>query len=147
MTVRGATLLSAVGWPEHPAAVVVIPHDTREFLASLMGYAASAAVLGTFLMRQMVPLRLLAILSNVLFVAYGYAEQIYPVLCLHVALLPINAQRLLALANGNPARGFPLGPGWPLAGRRRGAILFVLGLLSGSAGGWIVIRILSAARA
>jgi hypothetical protein len=147
MTIRGATLLSGAGWSEHPATVV-IRHDTREFLASLMGYAAAAAVLGTFLMRRMVPLRLLAILSNVLFVAYGYAEQIYPVLCLHIALLPINLQRLLtSMERIKRARGFPFKPIWPIALRRRGTILFVIGLLSGSAGGWILMRILSALHA
>jgi hypothetical protein len=94
MALRGAMLHPDIGWPEHSTALVVVRHDIREFLASLMGYAASVAVLGTFLMRRMIPLRLLAILSNILFIAYGYAEQIYPVLCLHIALLPINVQRL-----------------------------------------------------
>jgi hypothetical protein len=143
MTIRDATLLSGTGWPGHPVTLV-IRHDTREFLSSMMGYAASAAVLGTFLMRNMVPLRLLAILSNVLFVAYGYTEQIYPVLCLHVVLLPINFQRLLSSTNRKQPSGPPSRPGWPIVLRRRRAVLFLLGLLSGSAGCWILIQILSA---
>jgi hypothetical protein len=65
-------------------------------MADLLGYAASCAVLATFLMRTMLPLRLVAILSNVLFVAYGYVEHISPVLFLHLALLPINFWRLFA---------------------------------------------------
>ena len=115
MTFRGVMLHRDIGWPEHSMALVIVRHDTRQFMASLMGYAASAAVLGTFLMRRMVPLRMLAILSNVLFVAYGYAEQIYPVLCLHIALLPINVQRLLtSMARLEQAPGLPLRPIRPI---------------------------------
>lgn len=64
-------------------------------MANLLGYAASSAVLATFLMRTMVPLRLVAILSNVLFAAFGYIQHIYPVLLLHAVLLPINLWRLM----------------------------------------------------
>jgi hypothetical protein len=49
-------------------------------MANLLGYAASCAVLATFLMRTMVPLRLVAILSNLLFAAFAYVQHIYPVL-------------------------------------------------------------------
>jgi hypothetical protein len=63
-------------------------------MADLLGYAASCAVLATFLMRSMVSLRLVAILSNVLFATFGYVQHIYPVLLLHAVLLPINLWRL-----------------------------------------------------
>jgi hypothetical protein len=59
-----------------------------------LGYAASLAVLATFLMRSMVSLRLVAILSNILFVTYGYFAHIHPVLLLHLLLFPINLARL-----------------------------------------------------
>jgi CRP-like cAMP-binding protein len=59
------------------------------------GYAASAAVLATFLMRTMIPLRVLALVSNVLFVSYGYFNHVYPVLILHAILFPVNLRRLL----------------------------------------------------
>jgi hypothetical protein len=143
-TLSGTTMLSAAGWPERSVAVMVVQHGTRELLASLMGYAASAAVLGTFLMHKMVPLRMLAILSNVLFVIYGFAEHIYPVLCLHIALLPINAYRLVAsldrLKHGLGLRAWAFSPGIS----SRHALLFALGLLSGTAGGLICMRIVSA---
>ncbi len=61
----------------------------------LNGYAASAAVLATFLMSTMIPLRILALVSNVLFISYGYFNHIYPVLILHAILFPINLRRLL----------------------------------------------------
>jgi CRP/FNR family transcriptional regulator, cyclic AMP receptor protein len=61
---------------------------------TLLGYAASAAVLATFCMSTMIPLRVMGLISNVLFVAYGYADGLYPVLLLHAVLLPLNALRL-----------------------------------------------------
>ena len=69
-------------------------------IADVLGYAASLAVLATFTVRRMVPLRILAILSNVLFIVYGYQAQIHPVLLLHLALLPINLVRLAGLVPG-----------------------------------------------
>jgi hypothetical protein len=62
---------------------------------TLLGYAASAAVLATFCMSTMIPLRVVALVSNVLFIAYGYADHLYPVLVLHVILLPVNTLRLM----------------------------------------------------
>ena len=61
----------------------------------LLGYAASGAVLATFCMSTMIPLRVLALVSNVLFMAYGYFDDLYPVLVLHAVLFPINAVRLV----------------------------------------------------
>jgi len=63
----------------------------------LLGYAASASVLATFCMSSMVPLRAVAICSNVLFVAFGALAHVYPVFVLHVILLPVNIVRLMQL--------------------------------------------------
>ena len=60
-----------------------------------LGYAASASVLLTFCMTTMVPLRIVAICSNVLFATFGALAHIYPVLVLHVVLLPVNVGRLV----------------------------------------------------
>ena len=62
--------------------------------SSYIGYLASALVLCTFLTRTMMPLRIIAIGSNVAFITYGTLLHLYPVLVLHVILLPINAWRL-----------------------------------------------------
>jgi CRP/FNR family transcriptional regulator, cyclic AMP receptor protein len=62
---------------------------------TLLGYAASAAVLATFCMSTMIPLRVVGLGSNVLFMAYGYADHLYPVFFLHAILLPVNALRLV----------------------------------------------------
>ncbi len=59
------------------------------------GYAASAAVLATFCMSTMIPLRILALVSNVLFMSYGYFGSLYPVLILHAILFPVNLFRLM----------------------------------------------------
>lgn len=59
------------------------------------GYAASAAVLATFLMSTMVPLRSAALVSNVLFMLYGYFDNLLPVLILHAVLFPVNLHRLI----------------------------------------------------
>jgi CRP/FNR family transcriptional regulator, cyclic AMP receptor protein len=63
----------------------------------VLGYAASASVLVTFCMSTMLPLRVVAICSNVLFATFGAATHIYPVLLLHVVLLPVNVTRLFQI--------------------------------------------------
>jgi hypothetical protein len=60
----------------------------------LLGYAASVTVLATFCMNSMRHLRLLAIGSNILFILFGSMAHIYPVLLLHIVLLPVNVARL-----------------------------------------------------
>ncbi|MGB6636514.1 Crp/Fnr family transcriptional regulator [Bradyrhizobium sp.] len=62
--------------------------------AELLGYAAAACVFVTFYMKTMVPLRIAGIVSNFLFIGYGYALDAYPVLILHLVLLPLNIVRL-----------------------------------------------------
>jgi CRP/FNR family cyclic AMP-dependent transcriptional regulator len=61
----------------------------------ILGYAASATVLATFCMSTMIPLRILALVSNVLFCSYGYFDHLYPVLVLHAVLFPVNLLRLV----------------------------------------------------
>lgn len=59
-----------------------------------IGYFASALVLATFCMRDMVALRCMGIASNVAFIAYGGLADLGPVLLLHLLLLPVNVLRL-----------------------------------------------------
>lgn len=47
----------------------------------------------------MVPLRVIALASNILFAAFGALAHIYPVLILHIILLPVNAVRLIQIRN------------------------------------------------
>ena len=55
-----------------------------------MGYLASLLVLLTFCMRTMLTLRLVAIGSNLAFIGFGFEAAVYPVLVLHLLLLPLN---------------------------------------------------------
>ncbi len=61
------------------------------------GYIASVLVFATFCMKTIVPLRLVAIASNVFFILYGIFEGLVPILLLHLALLPLNIIRLAQL--------------------------------------------------
>jgi CRP/FNR family transcriptional regulator, cyclic AMP receptor protein len=67
--------------------------------AELIGYAAAACVFVTFYMKTMVPLRVAGIVSNMLFIAYAYDLSAFPVLILHLALLPLNIIRLRQMLN------------------------------------------------
>ena len=60
----------------------------------LLGFAAAVAVLAGFCMNSIRHLRMAALASNVLFVLYGVLAHIYPVVILHVILLPINLRKL-----------------------------------------------------
>jgi hypothetical protein len=62
-----------------------------------LGFCASCAVLASFCMTTIVSLRLLALTSNVLFGTYGLIAHIYPVVFLHLMLLPINLVKLYRL--------------------------------------------------
>jgi CRP/FNR family cyclic AMP-dependent transcriptional regulator len=61
---------------------------------NLAGYCASLLVFSAFYMKTMIPLRAVAIASNVAFLTYGIAGRLYPVLVLHAILLPLNCIRL-----------------------------------------------------
>jgi CRP/FNR family transcriptional regulator, cyclic AMP receptor protein len=59
-----------------------------------IGYLAATLVFCTFAMRTMVPLRIVAIGSNVAFIAYAAPLHLWPIAILHGLLLPMNALRL-----------------------------------------------------
>jgi CRP-like cAMP-binding protein len=63
-------------------------------IAEMSGYLAAALVFFTFYMKTMIPLRIVGICANGAFITYGFFEGLYPVLILHVILLPLNAMRL-----------------------------------------------------
>jgi hypothetical protein len=63
-----------------------------------VGYLAALTVLATFCMDTIVPLRGLAIASNVLFILYGIAGHLYPVFFLHAVLLPVNIVKIVKLS-------------------------------------------------
>jgi hypothetical protein len=60
----------------------------------VIGYSAALAVLCSFCMSTIVPLRIVAIVSNMLFGLYGLLAHLYPVFLLHSILLPVNIFKL-----------------------------------------------------
>jgi CRP/FNR family cyclic AMP-dependent transcriptional regulator len=61
----------------------------------VLGAIAAVLSLASFMQKSMMPLRALAMASNVFFIVYGYVESIWPALILHTCLLPLNGKRLL----------------------------------------------------
>jgi hypothetical protein len=60
-----------------------------------IGYMASTLVLTAFGMKSIIPLRVVAMCSNLVFIIYGLGLGLSPIWCLHAALLPLNAWRLV----------------------------------------------------
>jgi hypothetical protein len=67
---------------------------TRPLWVDIAGYVASLLVFCAFYMKTMIPLRSVAIASNVAFLTYGVAGHLYPIAALHAILLPLNFLRL-----------------------------------------------------
>jgi hypothetical protein len=64
----------------------------------ICGYVASGLVLAAFYMKDMLPLRMVALASNLAFIAYGLALHLTPIWLLHALLVPLNAFRLVQAA-------------------------------------------------
>lgn len=60
------------------------------------GYIASMLVFIALYMKDVLPLRVLAICSNVTFLVYGSITHLAPVIVLSALLLPLNVWRLIA---------------------------------------------------
>lgn len=58
------------------------------------GYAAVIASIITCAMKTMIPLRVVSMTCNTLFIIYGFFGGIYPTLVLNLILLPLNTVRL-----------------------------------------------------
>ena len=73
-------------------------------LCDALGYLASGLVLAAFCMKEIVPLRMVALCSNLAFLAYGVSMGLMPIWLLHGLLLLMNSWRLaLALLQSPPA--------------------------------------------
>src|SRR5690349_9885515 len=73
-------------------------------LMVIAGWVSAVLVFSSFFMRTMIPLRMVAICSNVAFITYallgvheGVFGRVLPILVLHAALLPLNVVRLRQL--------------------------------------------------
>jgi len=65
-----------------------------------IGWLAAALTLLTFSMRSMMALRIAAMAANICFIAYGTLSHLYPVVTLHMLLLPCNLFRFCELQFG-----------------------------------------------
>jgi CRP/FNR family cyclic AMP-dependent transcriptional regulator len=61
----------------------------------LLGYAGGVLVFSTFYLKTMIPLRLVAIASNVVYIVYSAMSGLIPILLLHALLMPLNIWRLI----------------------------------------------------
>jgi hypothetical protein len=66
-------------------------------LATLFAVFAATFSAATYYMRTMVPLRIVGIVANLFYIAYGYFDPAYFVPALYLGILPINFYRLLEM--------------------------------------------------
>lgn len=59
-----------------------------------IGWLGSILTIATYAMNTMMPLRILAIASSISYLIYAYLLQLWPLLGMELALLPINCYRL-----------------------------------------------------
>ncbi len=118
-------------WSRYAEAALASPGEMMGLLSVLV---AGGFVLAGSFVKTMIPLRWLAIGSNIGFVAYGALHPSYPMLLLHAALLPVNLYRLremielthrVAAASAEAdLSGVWLKPYMRAAKRRAGTVLF-----------------------
>ncbi|MCZ7641662.1 MAG: hypothetical protein M5U33_01420 [Pseudorhodoplanes sp.] len=87
----------------------------------IWGYLGAVVTIGTYSMRTMIPLRVVGICANILFIIYGLVAEVYPQFALHVILLPLNIGRLYQMvrlvAQVKEASGGSLSMDWIRASR------------------------------
>ena len=74
-----------------------------DFWTETIGFLGSGFAVLTYWMRDMLPLRIAAVLSCLFFIAYAIAIASVPLLLMETILLPINAYRLFELRRGKAA--------------------------------------------
>ena len=75
-------------------------HSTMHASVDIVGYVGALLVFLAFWMKRMVPLRVVALGSNLAFLAYGLSAGAMPVWLLHTVLLPLNLWRLREVLTG-----------------------------------------------
>ena len=60
----------------------------------ILGYFGAVLTLSVYSMKRMIPLRIVGICANCVFIAYGFFAAVYPQMLVHSLLLPINVYRL-----------------------------------------------------
>ena len=111
-----------------------------EIFATVSGLIAGALIVVSSFVRTMIPLRWLAVASNLGFVVYGALHPSLPLLFLHATLLPINifraremvrlTRRVRAAAKASDLSGIWLRPYMKSKQWKKGAVLFRKGDLA-----------------
>ena len=73
---------------------MIIPWEVPLGWVEILGYVASGAVFVTFWMKTIIPLRMVAIAGNALYLIYGLYAGLGNIVLLHGSLLPLNIWRL-----------------------------------------------------
>jgi len=73
----------------------------------LIGFCGSVLAVWTYWMREMIPLRIVAVLGCICFLTYGISINNHPIILMEATLLPINAYRLLQLLRERSTRTQP----------------------------------------
>lgn len=60
----------------------------------LLGHLGALVIIATYSMKTMIPLRVVGIVGSCIFITYGYLSGTWPVLVLHLVVLPLNIVRL-----------------------------------------------------
>ena len=76
----------------------------------LVGFCGSILAVWTYWMQEMIPLRIVAVLGCMCFLAYGALINSHPILLMEATLLPVNAYRLFQLLRARPMAGVPINP-------------------------------------
>lgn len=63
-------------------------------LGNVLGLLGVGFCLASFAMKSMMSLRMLSLVGNVFFIAYGYVESLLPSIALNAVLLPLNVARM-----------------------------------------------------
>ncbi len=66
-------------------------------IVQMVGYLAALLMFSTFYMKKMIPLRAVGICSNIAFIIFAGSSGVYPLLILHVCLLPLNTIRMIQM--------------------------------------------------
>jgi hypothetical protein len=66
-------------------------------LADAIGFIAAGLMLASYLMKSMLPLRVVALAACVGLVLYGSLKQAWPTLVLYAALIPINLKKVIEI--------------------------------------------------
>jgi CRP/FNR family cyclic AMP-dependent transcriptional regulator len=62
-----------------------------------LGHLGALVIIATYSMKTMIPLRVAGIAGSCIFITYGYLSGTWPVLMLHLVVLPLNAVRLVQM--------------------------------------------------